>query len=272
MVDRRKRTFWEILFIDILTILCAAAIPIALGIYTAITYKQDQEQVQKTQQFSINQAIELRQDTIYDKFLNNIYDLDKDGHLNEEKKPWAFANAYYRAAHRQLDSVRKGDVLQFLKEKQLIGRNNCSTGCNSKKLDDIIRLNELNFNDVYLKSQTGTLNRLNLECVSFDQVSMTNATFSFANLNGVSFDQGRLDKAKFGNSSLVCASFNGTDLDGIDFGTSNLQDAHFSNVDLSKVKFTEDQRNQAHFSNVTGLNERTTTTTTTTTTKSKIFS
>ena len=244
--DRKKRGFFEFTCGDILNILCAAAVPIALGIYTAITYQQEQGQQQKTEELSIKQTIESRQDAIYDQFLNNVYNLDKDGYLNESKDPWAFANAYYRAAHRQLDPVRKGDVLQFLKEKQLIGRNNCTSGCQSKQLKDIIRLNELNFDNVYLSSQTGTLNRLNLDCVSFDQVSMNNATFSFANLNGVSFDQGRLNNVNFGNSSMVCASFNGTDLEGVDFGNSDLTGAQFINVDLSKTTLTEKQKEQAN--------------------------
>jgi hypothetical protein len=249
-----KRTFWQLTFKDILTILCAAAVPIAIGIYTGTMYRQEQRQVEQARQFSVKQAIELRQDTIYDKFLDNMYDLDKDGYLNESENPWAFANAYYRAAHRQLDPVRKGDVLQFLKEKHLIGRNNCSEGCNPKNLSDIIRLDGLNFNDVYLESQTGTWNGLNLDCIVFGQVSMTNATFSFANLNGVSFYQGRLNNANFNGSSLFCAHFDGTDLQGVDFRNATLTNASFSNVDVSTTKFTEDQKNQAHFSNVTGLN------------------
>jgi len=42
----KSRTFWNITFNEILTVLCAAAVPIALGIYTAITYQQEQEQEQ----------------------------------------------------------------------------------------------------------------------------------------------------------------------------------------------------------------------------------
>ncbi|CAF1432234.1 unnamed protein product [Adineta steineri] len=262
MVNLNKRVFWHFTFKDILTILCSAAIPIALAIYTAIGSQQqkreaertrqfDLEQAEKIRQFDLEQSAQLRQQTLYDEFLNNIYKLDKDGYLNESKNPWAFANAYYRAAHRQWDTIRKADVLQFLKEKQLIGRNNCTSGCRTTELDDIIRLNELNFDNVHLESQTGTLHQLNLQCVSFDQVSMSNATFSFASLNGVSFDGGRLDNVKFHGSSLLCASFNGVNLSGTDFGNSDLTGAQFINSDLSNAKLTKDQMKQAYFHNVT---------------------
>ncbi|CAF1210195.1 unnamed protein product [Adineta steineri] len=240
MVDNNKRVFWHFTFKDILTILCSAAIPIALAIYTAIGSQQQKQEAEKTRQFDLEQAEKLRQQTLYDEFLNNILKLDNYGHLKERKNPWAFANAYYRAADRQWDTIRKADVLKFLKEKQLIGRNNCTNGCKTTNLDDIIRLNELNFDNVRLASQTGVLNKLDLQCISFDQISMSNGEFSFVNLNGVSFDRARLDNVKFDGSSLVCASFIGANLTG----------AHFSNSDLSGATITTEQINQASFDNV----------------------
>ncbi|CAF0811520.1 unnamed protein product [Adineta steineri] len=237
-------------------ILCSA-IPIALAIYTAIGSQQQKQQAERTRQFDLEQSRESRQQTLYDEFINNIFKLDSYGYLKERKNPWAFANAYYRAAHRQWDTIRKAHVLQFLKEKQLIGRNNCSNGCRTTKLDDIIRLNELNFDNVHLASETGVLNKLNLQCISFDQVSMSNAVFSFASLNGVSFDGGRLDNVKFDGSSLLCASFNGTNLTG----------AHFSNSDMTGAKITEDQIKHAYFYNVIMPNGKKSEITSSTTTK-----
>ncbi|CAF4195391.1 unnamed protein product, partial [Adineta steineri] len=120
MVDFNKRLFWNFTLKDILNIISSVAIPIALAIYTAIGSQQQKQQAEKKQKFDLEQSRELRQQTLYDEFLNNIYKLDKDGYLNDTKNPWAFANAYYRAAHRQWDTTRKADVIQFFKEKQLI--------------------------------------------------------------------------------------------------------------------------------------------------------
>jgi len=243
--ERKQRGgFFELNCNDILTILCAAAVPIALGIYTAITYQQEQEQQQKMQQLSLNQSAELRRDKIYDNFLKNVYNLDKNGYLEENKDPWAFANAYYRAAHRQLDPTRKGDVLQFLKERQLIGRNNCTETCGYKPIPDIIRLNELSFDDMELSSQTGTLTRLNLKCVSFDQVSMNNVKFVFANLDGGSFIKSRLVNVDFGNSSLRCVNFNGTEFENVNFGESDLTGAYIDKNIIPTLGLTEEQKEQ----------------------------
>lgn len=257
MEQKRTRSFWDFSCNDILGILCAAAVPIALGIYTAFTYQQEQENARRTQELKVKQAIEARQAVIFDLFLDNIFKLEINGYLSEKHGPWwAFANAYYRAAHRQLDHARKADVLQFLKEKELIGRRNCTTGCGQKIKQDIIRLNELDFDKVHFRSDTGTLNQLNLGCVSFDETSMSNAMFPNANLNGVSFDYGRLSYVNFGSSSLVCASFNGTDLQGVDFGNANLTNAIFWNVDLSSAIITDEQIQQAYFWNVIMPNGR----------------
>ena len=243
--ERKHRGgFFELNCNDILTILCAAAVPIALGIYTAITYQQEQEQQQKMQQLSLNQSAELRRDKIYDNFLKNVYNLDKNRYLEENKDPWAFANAYYRAAHRQLDPTRKGDVLQFLKERQLIGRNNCTETCGYKPIPDIIRLNELSFDDMELSSQTGTLTRLNLKCVSFDQVSMNNVKFVFANLDGGSFIKSRLVNVDFGNSSLRCVNFNGTEFENVNFGESDLTGAYIDKKIIPTLGLTEEQKEQ----------------------------
>ncbi|CAF1183248.1 unnamed protein product [Adineta steineri] len=270
MADFKKRVFWHFTFKDILTIISSVAIPIALAIYTAIGFQQQKQQAEKKQKFDFQQSTQLRQQSLYDEFLNNIYKLDKDGYLNDTKNPWAFANAYYRAAHRQLDTIRKADVLQFVKEKQLIGRNNCTNGCRTTKLDDIIRLNELNFDNVHLASETGVLNKLNLQCVSFNQVSMSNAIFSFASLNGVSFDGGRLHNVKFDDSSLLCTSFNRVNLSGADFGNSNLAGAHFSNSEMTGARVTKDQMKQASFDNVIMPNGRKSATTSSATTKKSI--
>jgi hypothetical protein len=228
----RKDSFWHITLRDILILLCAVAVPVAIGIYTAITNRQQEDHADQAQQFELKPSIEMRQKTLHDNFLTDIYILDKDGYLEEQINPWAYANAYYRAVHGRCDTVRRGDILQFLKEKQLIGRTDCAAQCRQKKLDDIIHLTELSFDDINPRSQTGRLNKLNIQCVVFDQVSMMNAQFVFTSLDGASFDRGRLKNIRFIDTSLVCVSFTGADLEGAWFENCSLDDADFRNADL----------------------------------------
>ncbi|CAF1050919.1 unnamed protein product [Didymodactylos carnosus] len=252
----QKQKYFKLTFNELLNVLCTATIPIAIVIYTTITRDQQTQAARERSQFDLKQASELQQQQIYNRFIDDIYTLHRGGELNNTSRPWVFANARHRAAHLQWDVSRKAHALQFLKEKELIGRQQCETGCELKQFDDIIQLNGLNLDNVHLTSQTDTVNQLNMKCVQFEQVSMTNATFSFVNLNGASFNGSRLNGVKFEGSTLVCATFNGTELDGTDFGDSNLTNAQFVNVDLSTAKLTKSQRHQAKLENTIMSNTR----------------
>ena len=241
--------FWHITLKDILVILCAAALPLALALYSSTMQKQQQQIEDDARQADIETADRARQQTLYDQFLDNIYKLDKNGYLADNGTPWAFANAFYRATHRHLDSIRKGDLLQFLKERELIGRSICSNDCQRQDLPDIIRLNKLNLEYIHLKSQTGRLNALKLDCIKFDQVLFNYALFSFVDLNGAIFEGGQSNHVKFDGSSLRCVIFDSVHLQGVDFGDSDLTGAEFHNVDLSTVKLTDKQIEQAKFYN-----------------------
>lgn len=246
-----KTKFCRLTLNEILTIVCATFIPIILGIYTGVTSMQEQKQADEMREFDLNRAAELRQQAVYDKFLDDMYKLDMDGYLDDTKNPWSFANARYRAAHRQWDTTRKGDALQFLKEHKLIGKAKTFDKHTTKAVFDIISLAGLNFDNVQLASATGALNPLNLDDVVFDRVSMNNAQFSFVNLKQASFSYARFNNVKFLDASLANAHFDNTELGSADFGNSDLTDTQFLNVNLSTTKLTQTQIGQAIFFNST---------------------
>ncbi|CAF3102529.1 unnamed protein product [Rotaria sp. Silwood2] len=134
---------------------------------------QEQQQADEMRQFDLNQAAELKQQMIYDRFLDDMYKLEKDGYLTDTKNPWSFANARYRAAHRQWDITRKADALQFLKEHELIGKAKIIDKRTTKAVVDVILLAGLNFDNIQLTSATGALNQLNFDNVVFDRVPLT---------------------------------------------------------------------------------------------------
>lgn len=260
--DPPKKSYrWKITLKDCLALFIGAAIPVAIGIYTSVTNEQMQKAAQRAedkqqsmaaerQAFDLERAAKLYQQQLYQKFLDAMYTLHRDSEFNDSADPWAFANARYRGVHREFDAIRKAQALVFLKEKELIGRQKCTTGCESKLVKDIIRLNGLNFDNLNLSSENDNLSQLDLSCVEFDQISMRNAVFSNANLNGAIFRNSRLNGAKFEGSSLNCAKVNKTQLHGANFSDSNLNGTIFNNVDLSTVTLTQEQKQKAHFENV----------------------
>ena len=287
--------FWQLTLKDLLSMLIGITIPIAIGVYGAITNDQAQRSARlvadeqqrlavERRAFDIQRATDLQQQQLYKDFLDTMYVFHKDGELNDSASPWVFANARYRSVHRELDGLRKVQALMFLKEKQMIGRRSCVTGCEVKDVDDIIRLNGMSFDNLNLASETGGLNTLNLSCIQFDGISMINANFSQVNLNGVTFSNSRMNGAQFNEISFNCTRFENTEMDGVDFGRSNLSGAVFVNTNLSTAKLTQDQRDQAQLEdgkmkNETGLTSATattsstssTTTQTTSTTRGNLF-
>ncbi|CAF2193922.1 unnamed protein product [Rotaria magnacalcarata] len=225
-----KRSYFKLTFHQLLSVLITAAVPVLIGIYTGIATYQQIKTADERRDFDFKQATELQWQHLYNNFINDIYQLYKDGELNDTRSPWAFVNARFRVLHR---------------------RDQCENGCEPRVLDDIVRLNELNFDGVQLSSATGTLNKLKFQCVKFDHVSLIGATFANVDLSGTAFDHSQLNGVQFNNSLLACATFNGTHLNGTDFADSNLESAVFTNVNLSTTKLTPNQLRQATFINAT---------------------
>ena len=258
---RRKSGGWMKTITEAVKLLMEIALPIAIGVYTVVTSDQmgksaevaatEQHRIALARQdYDLERSAKAYQQQLFKDFLDTMYLFHKDGEFRDGASPWAFANARYRAVHSEFDADRKGQALLFFKEKQLIGRRACKTGCETEDVKDIIRLDGLSFDRVNLNSETGTLSSLNLGCIQFDRISMVNASFANVDLNGAHFSNARLSGAKFEGISAKCARFENTAMDGVDFGESDLSGAVFINTNLSTTKFTATQLGQAKFVNV----------------------
>lgn len=239
----RDGKFFHLSLKDLLTILFITILPIVVFIHTAVMTRNEKER-----------AIELRQQQIFDQFLDYIYQLHVDQELDDSAEPWAFANARYRSAHRQWDADRKQQSIQFLKEKGLIGREYEYTDQGVMKVGcsrDIILLKNLNFDGVRFESPAQHVYKLNLTCIHFDHVSLADAHFSGLDLQYAIFDQSFLSGTVFENTSLKNAVFYQSDLSGVDLTTAEMTGTQFVGVDLSNVKISETQLNQVVLRNVT---------------------
>ena len=261
--DRRQRyRFCQLSLKDLLALLFGAAVPLGLAIYTIVIAEQKKRL-----------AGELRQQRIYDEFLDDIYKLNKLTSPNESNETWIFMNARYLAAHRQWDSIRKQNALQFLKEKRFIGANVCRDSINSDgKIVDIINLERLNFDGIVLESSKTGFYRLDMTGIVFHQVSLSRVKFNSIDLRCAEFHLCRLTGASFGNASLVSVIFNETQLNDTDFGNADLHDAKFYGIDLRKTLISPSQINEANFFNCTMPNGTTSKTVQTTRSTGTLFS
>ena len=264
---RPKSRGWMRTLSEVIKLLMEIALPVAVGVYTAVSSEQvnksanvaasEQHRIAVSRQdFDMDRSNKAYQQQLFKEFLDTVYTFHKDGELNDSANPWPFANARYRAVHPEFDADRKGQALLFFKEKRMIGRRVCITGCEEKNRDDIIRLEGLKFDQINLNSEIGSLSLLNLGCIRFDRISLINASFANVDLKGVSFSNARLTGAKFTHISANCTRFDNMDLYGVDFGQSNLSGVVFSNSNLSTVNLTATQKAEASFFNVIMPGER----------------
>ena len=259
----RSGRFWSgMTLYEVLTLLCAAAVPIALGIYTGVSSFQESKEANQKREFDLQLAAQLRQQSVYDQFIDDFYKFHRYGDLDDSAEPWAFANGRYWTAHEQLNIHLKLQALIFFKNRQLIGRYCRTRDAQLVKLRDVIELKGLNFDGVHFESPTNGHILLNMKCVHFDQITLVGASFESTDLDGASFDGSDLSGVTFDDhTSLVGASFNGTLLARVNFGIADLRDAIFLSVDLSYTMLTPLQLQVAQFHNCTlpnGTNSGTT--------------
>ena len=145
---------------------------------------------------------------------------------------------------RGLDANRKGLILLFLKESELIDRK------------AIIDLSGADFNGAYLVSanlRRINMNRANLRAAKLQGANLSGAyinntdlqgahlvraDFTEANLNGANFRKAHLRRADFTEAGLRGADFFGADLRGVDFSGADLSFADLEAANVLGAEFS----------------------------------
>ena len=81
-----KRNYFKLTFKDLLTILTATFVPIAIGIYTTVLTDQQSKAAKVTVDKQQSIADESQQQHLYNNFIDDIYQLYKDGELNDTQR------------------------------------------------------------------------------------------------------------------------------------------------------------------------------------------
>jgi len=178
-------------------------IPLSLGLL-GWSYKESEKVKAKK-----SEEERSRNETL-NSFFNVITDLlqnhDLAGQPNVQTR--AMAKTRINMTLSQLDGDRKGQVLQFLYESDLIDTN------------PKLRLLGANFND-------SMLDQIVLGNSEIRGAYFKNASIQNANLNGIILNSSNLEKANL-SGSLV---------ENADFGYTNLRKCRLKNMDLTSVDF-----------------------------------
>jgi uncharacterized protein YjbI with pentapeptide repeats len=178
-------------------------IPSSLGLLGWLYQEAEKSKVQKTEE-------ERARNKTLSSFFNTITDLLKDHNLanNPTVQVKALARTRINMTLAQLDGARKGQVLQFLYESNLIDK---SPG---------LKLLGANFNNAIL-------DHIVLGASEIRGANFVNASFKNANLNEIIMNSSNFEKANL-SGSLV---------ENADFSYTNLKNSKWKNMDLTTVEF-----------------------------------
>ncbi|CAF1063671.1 unnamed protein product [Didymodactylos carnosus] len=173
--DQEPKKPWSLCSLTLnewLTLLCAALLPVAIAVYGVIQANEDQKIAEANRNtdlnlaedrrvYDLNVASNMRQQTVYDQYISFMFELEKNGFLGPEKNPWAYANARFRSAFQELDSLRRSWTLEFLRQQRLIGVVDQLFNPQQKRAEDkdntrsiaehVIKLNGLKLENIDLR-------------------------------------------------------------------------------------------------------------------------
>jgi uncharacterized protein YjbI with pentapeptide repeats len=208
------KTLW-----DWLQLLAILAIPLILGIATLLfglqqahladlQHQSDQKLAQQQHEADQQKALDLQRATILQTYIDNIQDLMLKYNLLKSKPTddvAILARARTLTALQGLDPDRKGRLVQFIYEAQLIG----FVDDKDKTYAPIISLSRADLSSVFL---SGT----HLTGADLSGADLRGALFSLANLTHVNLSDANLGGAYLGLAYLGLVNLGGANLGGAD--------------------------------------------------------
>lgn len=194
------------------------------------------------QQNTTSQAIALDQQraTTIKTYMDDMTGLLLQGTLRESQQNASVrvvARAKTLVALSQLDGDRKGTLIRFLYEAQLIGYISY-TGNTLTRIDAIIDLrsadlSEVNLREAYLFGID--LSRANLDKANLSKAHLNGANLSETHLNGANLSEAYLSQAYLSAYSATWANLK-LPYPDIDLREANLSEADLSNAYLSEAR------------------------------------
>lgn len=227
-VDATKvpaKTLWD--WLDLLII------PMVVVIIGGLFSEIEKEKSKKREE-------ERSQNEILESFLQTMTDLIIQYKLQNTptSQTSAIARARINIATNNLNGERKGQVLQFLYESDLINLNPKLSllGANMKKavLDEIV-LGKSEIKGIYFNQ--ASIKNVNLDGAILTGCDFSEANFSNSSLKNVDLSYSNLTKAKLINLDLTTVNFEGADLTKANLKGSKILKEQLDNIFIKqKIK------------------------------------
>ena len=218
--------------LDLLQAVAAISIPIVVVVMGAIFTRAQSESQQNAEE-------QRAQDTTLQSYLDQMSELLIDGDLrnsNPDDEVRTLARARTLTILNRLHGQRKGSVMRFLKEAELIEQ-----GKFHDRPDDypIIQLDRADLSEADLTY--GNLYRTDLFQANLSGADLSGASMLDASLIDADLSAADLSGADMSRTVLYLADLSGANLAGNDLTTSILDGADLSGADLSDAKITDEQ-------------------------------
>ncbi len=175
------------------------------------------------------------------KYLEQMSQLLLHNKLREgESEARIIARARTLSTLTNLNSIRKGLLINFLAEAKLIEKDN-----------PIIPLKEADLKRANFRGFT--LKRYNFKGASLNKANFSQAVLNEANLNAAVFIKANLSGAYLIRADLSGANLKGTNLKGADLSKADLSEADLSGANLKRADLSGANLKGADFTNATYL-------------------
>ncbi len=279
---RPRKTLWDWLQLFIVPLALAA-----IGLWFAAQQDFRQQQIEEQRAESEREIEEQRaQDAALQAYLDQMSQLMLGGDLRgseEGSEVRTLARARTQTVLGRLDSRRKGSVVQFLYEADLINKENPVVGFSDVHLSGA-DLSETDLSEADLSGARLTdadLSGADLSETDLSEAPLSWADLSWANLSGAEVSGATLERSDLSEANLSGANLRGARLsganlsgailrgadmgDGIylfdadlseaDLSGANLRGASLSGADLSGADLTRADLSGANLSDVKGVTE-----------------
>jgi uncharacterized protein YjbI with pentapeptide repeats len=220
-------------------LLFSATLPLILGVFTIVFTLQQNSISAATRELDRLHAIELRQQTIYDNYINTISELVLRTSFNRSDPDQLNHIAFKTVDVMQhLTVAQKRDVILFLYSHELNRKN--------RPERQRVRLSGADLADVhFLRSARRKclfpeiyLGHILAPNIIFEQCDISTAGFEYASLPGAKFVSSLMIGVRFFASNLTGAVFDGGNLFQVNFSYATLVNTKFSGVIPGKADFT----------------------------------
>jgi len=210
--DQRGKTLWD--WMELLVI------PVVLAVGAYLFSRSENNRRNKIEEQRIVAERELNTERHREAVLQSYFDkmsellLKNKLRSTNSNEARQIARALIVTTLEQLDGRRKGILLRFLKDAELIQAQN-----------PVVNLERANFTHLYLYD------------VSLERVNLVKADFRFSELSHVNLAGSKLDRILFSGSTLKEIDFSGASLRSVDFSRAELTGITMDKADIRDVSF-----------------------------------